>query len=165
MNNSKPPMTVPIESKQTITFTKIAPNTGKAKRSVRKTSHKRDPKTTEKRKEKEQRRQTEKIINGLLLDVTREPEGEDGEEQPREPTSTKIAVSYEDESTEAEVQQLLSDNQQFEHGFQEAGQEETSQHNDDNTETSMDVGLPPLVRRPQNDDSSNNSSKGSYGYP
>ena len=52
----------------------------------------------------------------------------------------------------------------MEHGFQEAGQEEPSQHNDDNTEISMDDDLPLMVGRPQNDDSSDDSSKGIYVY-
>ena len=162
-NNSKPTTTVTIESEQTITFTKITTNTGKAKRSVKQTSRKRDPQRAKKRKEKEQKRQTEKIINGILLEVTRKPEGEDGDEQSREPTSTKIDVSNEDESTTIEVQQLLIDHQQFEHGAQETGQIESSQHNDDNTEYSTDADLPPLVGRQRNDASSDDSSSnGSY---
>ena len=95
----------------------------------------------------EERRQTEKIIDGILMKVHRKPEGEgeDGNEQSREQTLTKIGVSNEDETSAAEVEQLLIDHKQFEHGVQEDGQQESSQHNKNNTEYSMDADLPPLV--------------------
>ena len=108
-NKFKPTTTAPIKSEQTITFTKTAANTGKPKRCVRKTNRKRDPQRTEKRKEMEQRRKTDKIIDGILMEVHREPEVEDGNEQSREQTSTTIDVSNEDESSAAEAQQISND--------------------------------------------------------
>ena len=111
----------------------------------------------------EQRRKKENIIDGILMEVHREPEVEEDDEQSREQTSTTIDVSNEDESSAAEAQQISNDLQQFEDDVQEAMQVDPDQHNDNNTEYSTDADLPPLVGRQRNDASSDNSmSDGSY---
>ena len=95
----------------------------------------------------EQRRKKDKIIDGMLMEVHRKPEVEDGDEQSREQTSTTRDVSNDDETSAAETQQISNDLQQFEDEFQEARQEDPDQHDDDNTEYSTDADLPPLVGR------------------
>ena len=121
------------------------------------TSCKRDPQRTEKRKEMEQRRQTEKIIDGILMKVNCKLEVQDSDEQPGVQTSTQIEVSNEGESSAAEAQHISNDLQQFEDEVQEAMQEDPDQHNDENTEYSTDADLPPLVERQQNDASSDDN--------
>ena len=67
INEFKPSTTTtPINTEQTITFTQDATITGKKLRCVRKTSRKRDPQRAEKRKEREQQRDTAKVIDGIF---------------------------------------------------------------------------------------------------
>ena len=107
MTNIKPrTTTATIENKQTITFIKTETGTGKSMGCVRKTSRTRHPQRTEKRKEKEQRRKTDKIIDGIFMEVHRGNKVENGDEKSGEQTSTTIDASNEDASTAAEAHQL-----------------------------------------------------------
>ena len=58
----------------------------------------------------------------------------------------------------AEAQHISNDFQQFEDEVQEFMQVDPDQHNDNNTEYSTDVDLPPLVGRQRSDTSSDDSS-------
>ena len=79
-------------------------------------------------------------------------------------TSTP-GVSNEDDTSAAEAHELLSDHLHHEFEFEEAGQEEASEHNDDCSESGTDNDLPSLVGRQRNDASSEDSSSdGSYAY-
>ena len=71
---------------------------------VRKTSYKRYPQRKEKRKNKDQRKETDKIIDGIFLEFQRGIDvSEDGDEASREHTSTTHGLG-DDESSKAEAQ-------------------------------------------------------------
>ena len=95
--------------------------------------------------------------------VHRGNEGEDGDE--KSGTSTPIDASNEEKSSAAEIQQLLTDRQQWDHEALEAGQEESSQQDDGHGNSGTDIDLLPLVGRQREEASSDNStSDGSYDY-
>ena len=106
------------------------------------------------------------MIDVLCMEAWRSTdEGDDGDGTSKEHTSTTIDASNEDKSTAAEAQQLLIDHQQWEHGAQEARQEEASQQDDGLENSGTDTDLPPLVRRQREEASSDDStSDGSYDY-
>ena len=114
--------TKPTNTEQTITFTKDATVTGKKLRCVRKTSRKRNPQRAEKRKVREQQRETDKVIDGIFKVANSGNEDEDRDEESGEPTSTPIDVSNEETTSAAEEQQLADDLYQHEYEFYEAGQ-------------------------------------------
>ena len=68
-------------------------------------------------------------------------------EEDKAESGTSTGVSNEDESSAAEAHELLIDHLHHEFEFQEAGQEEASEHNDDYSDSGTDTDLPPLVGR------------------
>ena len=74
-------------------------------------------------------------------------------------------MSNEDDTSTAEEHELLRDHLHHEFEFEEAGQEEASEHNDDSSDSGTDEDMPTMVGRMKDNASSNDSSSsGSYPY-
>ena len=113
--------------------------------------------------------ETEKIVDVICMEIQRsEEEGEAGSNASKEHTSTTIATidaSSEDESSEAEVQQLLNDHQRFEDDIHEAMQEEAIQQDYCGSDKGTDIEIPPLAERQGHEASNNkNTSNELYDY-
>ena len=106
--------TTTIEREQTIVFTNSNEKSkGQSPGSVRKTSRKRNPQRREKRKNNERMRKTAKTVDVICMDIQRSTEaGEENSKTSKARTSTTTTTSAaysDDESSEAEVQQLRWD--------------------------------------------------------
>ena len=139
---------------------------------ARKTSLKKNLQRKQKRKIKERILVMDKLNDIACIEIQREVEDQIQAQQvntgnrttTNEQTSTATVDAYkEDESSEAEVQQLLYDHQCFEDDIQEAMQEDKDQHDDSNSDRDTDTEMPILVAQYHHDASSDDdTSDGSY---